>query len=166
MSKEIPLTKGKIAIVDDELFDELSKYSWQTSNGFGKTWYASRTTLVKEGRKFMAMHRQILGLTPQDKVWVDHKNLNGLDNRRENLREATMRQNQQNRGGVAGKSSQYKGVSRVKSNGQWLAQITGKERHYNLGRHDNEEDAARAYDTAAREMHGEFAWTNFPLGDD
>lgn len=98
---------------------------------------------------------------------VDHINHDKLDNRRENLRLATHQQNkwnvpkQKHRDGRQ-PTSQYKGVSLYKSNGKWTASIKAGERNIRLGYFLTEEEAARAYDAAAREHFGEFAYLNFP----
>lgn len=96
-------------------------------------------------------------------LYIDHRNGNGLDNRRDNLRRATMSQNIANqfpRGG----SSKYKGVCRSKRSGGWLAQICVNRKSIYLGRFGTEEEAARAYDVKAKEVWGEFARLNFMDG--
>ncbi len=108
------------------------------------------------------MHRFILGLC--DGQRCDHKDNNGLNNQRSNLRIATAGQNQHNSGCRKYKgmrSSRFKGVHWAKNARKWLAQITANRKHYHLGLFENEEDAARAYDRKALELHGDFAKTNF-----
>lgn len=90
--KTIELTRGKTAIVDDDDYDFLLQWRWIAMPSPGGMWYAAR----HEGRKVIFMHRVLLGLTASDET--DHKNRDGLDNRRQNLRRATRTQNQQNRG--------------------------------------------------------------------
>jgi hypothetical protein len=90
---------------------------------------------------------------------VDHRDGNGLNNTRDNLRPATRGQNQHNSGPRSGR---YKGVTWHKGARKWLAQIMCDRKYRYLGLHAAEEDAARAYDRAARELHGEFARLNFP----
>lgn len=117
------------------------------------------------GRMCMYMHRLIAGAGTDDEV--DHTNLNGLDNRKENLRIATRSQNHANRRKLGKKgtaTSQYKGVHWDKARQCWAAALTFQGRTVNLGRHANEADAARAYDTKARELWGEFARLNFEEG--
>jgi hypothetical protein len=109
------------------------------------------------------MHRDVMGAP--DGLLVDHINQNGLDNRRSNLRIATGAQNQRNahgRGIHRGKasSSAFRGVSRSK--GKWGAHVSVNGRNIRLGTFVTEEAAARAYDKAARQYHGEFAGLNFP----
>lgn len=98
-------------------------------------------------------------------MMIDHKNGNGLDNRRSNLRFCTNAQNQHNQrkwGSRSGKplSSRYKGVSWHRR-GHWRAKIQAQGKRRYLGQFQSEEAAARAYDRAARELHGEFAVLNF-----
>jgi hypothetical protein len=92
---------------------------------------------------------------------VDHKNRNGIDNRRPNLRLATESQNCMNRQKQRVTSSKYKGVSWVRSSGKWKAAIQVDKKNLHLGYFEDEEEAARAYDAAARKYQGEFAYQNF-----
>jgi hypothetical protein len=101
---------------------------------------------------------------PADRL-VDHRNNDGLDNRRDNLRLATRSQNMYNKLKTKSKtSSRFIGVSFDKSRRKWEARIYYQGRKIWLGRFDSEIDAALAYDEAARKYHGEFARLNFPQG--
>ena len=92
---------------------------------------------------------------------VDHEDHNGLNNQRSNLRQATAGQNARNaRIRIAPKTSQYKGVAWAGS--AWVAYIQADRKRHHLGRSPSELEAAYMYDAAARELHGEFACTNFP----
>lgn len=105
------------------------------------------------------MERILDGPIPRGRE-VDHRNLNRLDNRRSNLRMATRQQNSAN---CSRKSaSRFRGVTWDKARGKWAAGVKIDYVRHNLGRFDNEEDAARAYDAAARVAFGEFARLNFP----
>lgn len=92
---------------------------------------------------------------------VDHINGDGLDNRRANLRIVSSQQNNQNRAKMRGTSSQYKGVSRTRE--RWLAYLYVNYKQVRLGTFEDEADAARAYDAAARQQFGSCAALNFPL---
>jgi hypothetical protein len=110
------------------------------------------------------MHRLITGAGPKHQV--DHRNGNGLDNRRLNLRIATGTQNRANQGPLRmrnGRASQYKGVYRDNRRDRWTASIQIDRQSHYLGRFANEEAAARAYDAAALEAWGQFARLNFPV---
>ncbi len=105
------------------------------------------------------MHRQIMN--PPKGMVVDHKNRNGLDNTRDNLRIGTYNQNNCNRR-PRGKTSQYKGVSYDKRRNKWKATAWKDGRSFTIGRYDDEIEAARAADRKNYEFNGEFAYLNFP----
>lgn len=141
--KEIFLTQGQVVLVDEEDFVALSRFRWSALPG-GGTQYAKRTVRREDGRETTEqMHRRIMG-APSG-MDVDHINHDGLDNRRENLRVVTRRQNSQNLRGKPDCSSKYPGVSWVKALSKWeaQAQVDGKKKH--LGRFASEFEAARAY---------------------
>lgn len=156
MAKEISLTRGKVAIVDDEDYERLSQYKWRC-NSHG---YAVRSEWRGAGLlpRFIAMHREVLGA--DGNVRADHIDGNRLNNQKFNLRECTESQNQMNRGKHVRTSSQYKGVSFFKETSRWRAyiQLEGKGKH--LGFFDNEVEAAKAYNVAAKQFYGEFARLN------
>jgi hypothetical protein len=147
MTKEIILPSGHVCLVDDEDFGELSKHKWHIDN----KGYARR----EAGKKHIFMHKEIL--RTRDGLWRDHINGNRLDNRKCNLRFVTAQQNAQNRSKGKSGSSQYKGVIR-EQNKYWRAKI----KQIWLGYFKTEEDAAQAYDEAAKEKYGEYARLNFP----
>jgi hypothetical protein len=153
--RHIPLTHGKSAVVDASDYDMLAGFKWRAVR-IRQTWYA-HTYVATGAEEFM--HRLIMGARPGDQI--DHNNGNGLDCRRSNLRRTTNTQNQHNRRRVRS-SSGFKGVS--KRAGRWRAYITVAGKFISLGSYPTAQEAAQAYDGAAREQFGEFAATNEDLG--
>jgi len=157
----IPLTQGKFAIVDPADYPSLSRHKWRLCKTKGKNvQYAERTIRRADGKySRILMHRQLIR-PPEDCV-IDHVNGSGLDNRRANLRPATAAQNAWNVSRRSGRSG-YKGVWLAKDKGLWRASIVccGERKH--LGYFRDKRDAAKAYDRAAKQYHGEFAVLNFP----
>lgn len=160
--REIPLTKGKVAIVDAADYDWLNQWKWhaQIRRRTG-LWYAHRKIWIgrMEGKKHMrdvSMHRQILGLERGDPQIIDHANGDGLDNRRENLRFCTYTQNAQNSRIRKDNKSGYKGVY-LHLPGRWRSRIKVDGRYICLGVYKNPEEAAEAYRRAAQKYFGEFA---------
>jgi hypothetical protein len=151
--KEIQLSQGKIALVDDEDYDTLSEYKWYANRVAGKHWYATRRGKKGEGDR-VRMHNQIL-----DTLGVDHIDGDGLNNQRSNLRPATQQQNSRNRRPIGGKS-QYKGVTWNRHIEKWTAKIWIDYKCIYLGSYKTEREAAVAYDNAAIKHFGEFAKLN------
>lgn len=150
--KLIPLTQGRFAMVDDSDHDWLSQFKWHAVNDRG-IYYAIRSRDKKR------MHRIILGLT-NPKIPCDHRDHNGLNNQRDNIRECTQSQNICNRSPKKNGSSKYLGVSWDKQHKKWRTFIQENKRLKFLGRFHLETDAATAYNNAAKEIHGEFANLN------
>jgi hypothetical protein len=161
--KEIKLTQGKVTLVDDEDFEWLNKWKWQTMTrvGWEKLQNAGRSTYCSDGKeRTLHLHRLIMGLQFGDKRQVDHINRNPLDNRRSNLRICEQRQNSRNRGKTKRNKSGYKGVSFHARTKKWQADIAHEGKGYYLGIHATPKEAALAYNKAARKYHGEFAYQN------
>lgn len=159
MTKQVPLTQGKFALVDDEDFEWLSQHKWHLSQ-HGYAARGKHEGYPKKTVGILFMHRVILNAPSGTEV--DHINGNRLDNRRSNLRLCTRRQNLQNSRKRDNSSSLYKGVYFDKSRNKWQAYIDGPHGRIHLGRFSQETDAARAYDEKAKEVFGEFARLNFP----
>ena len=153
--KTVPLTKGKFAMVDDEDFDEVSRHNWTFDpicDGKAKR---------KEGGKTILMHRQIMNCP--DDLDIDHKNRDGLDNRKDNLRFCSQSMNMANtKKRSNARTSSYKGVCWYPKYNKWCAVLGFRKKRNFLGYFINEIEAAQAYDNKAREKFGEFARLNFP----
>ncbi|MDP3491776.1 MAG: AP2/ERF family transcription factor [Hyphomonadaceae bacterium] len=155
---EIPLTRGLVAIVDDADFDWLNQWRWHAAVSKGAA-YGRRITQADYVVTVIHMHRVIAGAKPGE--LIDHKNRNGLDNRRANLRFATVSQNMQNRRGVG--MHGFRGVSKYhRGSKPWMARGTIGGVYRTLGYYATPEEAARAHDRAILAEYGEFAVLNFP----
>ncbi len=163
--KEIPLTQGMIAQVDDEDFEWLSQWKWtlqKNKQGHKFFFYATRRTTRRNhvSRKCIIMHRLIMN-APHG-LLVDHKDGNGLNNKRSNLRICNNSQNLANGKQINHrKTSMFKGVRWIVRLNKWCARIGRSGKHY-LGLFNTEEQAAKAYDEAAKKQYGEFSCLNFP----
>lgn len=156
---EIPLTQGQSALVDDADAAAVLAHKWYAQR-CRQAFYAARNAHRPDGsRTVLKLHTFLTG-------WplVDHINGNSLDNRRANLRPATNAENMRNRRRQRNNTSGFKGVSFHKAMGKWRAQISLEGRRRHLSYHATVDDAARAYDVAALDLHGEFATLNFPDG--
>lgn len=160
MSIIIPLSQGKAAVIDDGDASLVSGYRWYAVRGH-ETWYAQAHTYRGGRQQTVILHRLLMS-PPIDK-FVDHRDGDGLTNSRSNLRLATNQQNQFNQHTKRG-SSRFKGVRFCPrhTNRPWEARICVDRRQRSLGSYAAEEEAAHAYDAAARAIHGEFARLNFP----
>lgn len=157
--KAIQLTKGFVAIVDDEDFEALAQYNWCYS-GHKDGGYAVRRKKLPDGSaKKVYMHREIAGNFAEGKC-VDHRNGNKLDNRRENLRACTHAQNSYNYGKKPSNKSGFKGVHWHSQRKKWTAQISVDKKIRHLGLFNTPEEAAMAYNAAAIRLHGDFANIN------
>ncbi len=161
--KEIPLTQGMVALVDDEDFALVSRHKWCA--GVSRYSYYAMTKVKRNGKwTTMKMHRLLCGLQPNDGIQVDHINHNGLDNRRHNLRVSTHAQNQHNARPSRKNKTGFKGVcvDPHQRSKPFKSEIRTGVQRFHLGYFATAEDAARAYDAKARELFGEYAFLNFP----
>jgi len=160
--RRIALTQGRFAIVEQEGYYALSRFKWTLLNCHRRQ-YAIRSVWDERERKnrHIFMHRLVM--SPPDDMYVDHINGDGLDNRRANLRVVSRLHNCWNRRKQATpSSSRFKGVTKRKGSKKWKACIRFDKRLIDLGLFEDEVEAGRAYDEAARRYYGEFAQLNFP----
>jgi len=159
--REIPLTQGKVAIVDPEDYEWLNQWKWY-AHAHGKRWYAERINWNKGKPFFIRMHRVIMN-TPVG-METDHIDMDGLNNQRSNLRVCTRLDNIHNQ--KARKLSDrhpFKGV--YQKGGKWVVRIRVNRKEILVGSFKDKVEAAHAYDNAARKYHGEFARTNFAMAE-
>jgi hypothetical protein len=155
--KNIELTQGQVAIVDDSDFEYLNQWRWHARRS-GKNYYAQRNEYSDGRQRIILMHRVIMN-TP-DGMQTDHIDHNGLNNQKNNLRSCSANQNRKNRIGYG--TSSYLGVAvrRSKGNTYWIAEITDNGHRKYLGFFKDEKEAAYAYNRAAMQLHGLFAHLN------
>lgn len=157
--KEIVLTRGLVALVDDADFEGVNQFNWHARKPSKRSgFYAVRSTRKSDGsRSRQFMHTFLM----PEPVEIDHRDGNGLNNQRGNLRECTHLENlrafRRKRNGA---SSVFRGVSKHRE--KWLAGIRVNGKTIYLGQFLIEKNAALAYDKAAREFFGDFAAPNFP----
>jgi hypothetical protein len=154
--RELILNKGFVALVDDEDYEYLSQFKWNVNGGgYAEAW----TPMINGKRRRIKMHREIIKAS--NGLIVDHINHNCLDNRKENLRLCSHAESMMNRR-KPNKSltSQFKGVSFNTQMGKWKARIKANKRDIHLGYFDDEVEAAKAYNKACIELHGEYACVN------
>lgn len=159
MTRRIPLSNNQFALVSDEDYERVAQFNWS----YDRNGYACRMVQVhrengKRTRRKVMMHRFILNAPKGTEV--DHANHDGLDNRRENIRTVTHAQNRHNARPRMNSSSQYKGVSYHKRDGNWRASIAVNGVKREIGTFRTEHAAAIAYNAAARAAWGEFAYQN------
>ena len=163
--KEIKLTQNKVALVDDEDYEYLNQWKWHVKKVKGSWYYAARSQHNGSIVINVMIHRVIM-LTPKGDV-VDHLDGNGLNCQKYNMRNCSQKQNCRNKRPQKNKNTLYKGVSFVNrfsfgENHKYIrAEIIVNKKYIHLGYFKTQEEAAIAYDTAAKEYFGEFANSNF-----
>ena len=164
--KKIPLTQGKFALVDDEDFEYLNQFKWFAQKD-KLDFYACRQIKVEKGKQRqtkVSMSRDIM--KPSKGMQVDHIDGNGLNNQRTNLRICTNAENTKNKEKHKKSKSGFKGVQHnpKKCKKQWEVYIRCNYKSIYVGSYLSREEAAHAYDEAAKKYFGEFACLNFPEG--
>ena len=160
--KEIPLSQGQIALVDEVDYNWLNQRKWHAIQPDSRyTFYATRTVRMSKGkRKREWMHRVILGLQPSDKRQCHHHDGNGLNNQQSNLRVCTAMQNIQSARKRTGCTSKHKGVFWYQRSRKWCSRIGLNRKRIHLGYFGSETEAAKAYNESALKHFGEFALLN------
>lgn len=154
--KQIKLTQGQVAIIDDEDFDKINKYSWYARRA-RHGYYATANDIPWALNNIVHMHNIIMGKAPNGLI-VDHRDRDGLNNQKSDLRFSTPSQNGSNR--TPWGASKYLGVSKVKGRERWRSFIGVDRKNIYLGIFSTEESAALAYNEAAKKYKGEFANLN------
>lgn len=150
---EIPLTKGKVAIVDEIDFEYLSQWKWKcTSHG-----YAARAVRKGEGERGRQVYMHRVVARPLEDQEVDHRNCNKLDNRRSNLRICSESENKRNRTAHRNNKLGLKGVSLHSSKTCYMARIMKDRKLVHLGYFKTPEEAHKAYTEASKTLHGDFS---------
>lgn len=153
--RKLPLTHGKFALVDGDLFDFLNQYKWH----YHHTGYAMTTIAVSGGKfKKIMLHRMIIPII--DSQHIDHKDRNKLNCLRENLRISNPTLNNANKSLQRNNKTGYRGVYFRKDRNKFVAGIRINKKYITLGLFDNAVDAAKAYNKRAIATWGEFAWLN------
>ena len=161
MTVRVPLSRGKFALIDDCDAERVLAFNWTAMVVRQHHWYAVRGVYVNGKRKTCYLHRFILEAS--DSAHVDHRNGNGLDCRRQNIRAVTPLQNAWNRRKRRNGANRFIGVR--PNGGKYGAQVWHSGTSLFLGQFVDEEQAARVYDAAIVILRGEFAHTNFPEVD-
>ena len=158
LTREIPLTQGKVAIVDAADYDWLMQWKWRAATNKSGNKYAVRTKWNKGSKRTTEWMHRLVNNTPEG-FETDHINHDGLNNTRANLRTASRSENRHNRP-VRPNVSGYKGVSWHKKSEKWYGRIVANRKVISTGYYKEAIDAAKAYNAAAIKYHGEFACLN------
>jgi hypothetical protein len=158
----VPLTQGQVTTIDD-VDSDLAELGWYAIKG-DKTFYAARHVRKRDGTRPLERLHQVIARRMGIVGPPDHKDRNGLNNLRNNLRPATRRQNEANKGLQVNNTSGFRGVGFFKRASKWRAQISVNSKLRHLGFFDDPIEAAKAYDRAALAEFAEFAFLNFPEG--
>jgi hypothetical protein len=156
--KEIKLTQGKVALVDDEDFNYLNQFKWQVIKPRYIYYVVKSGKRINGKNKKEYMHRIIMN-TPSH-LQVDHIDHNGLNNQKSNLRNCNNSQNNANK--ILMNEEKYRGICWDKSRNKWMSSIRFMGKNIFLGRFSDPIIAAKEYDRVVIKYHGEFAHLNFP----
>lgn len=158
--RQIQLTQNKVALIDDEDYVYIDQFKWYTAKDKHGKYYARRSiTVSNRVYKKITMHRDIMSVS-DPKIQVDHKDNNGLNNQKENLRLCNNAENSRNTELDSLNTSGFKGVDWHEHSKKWRATIRVDYKKIHLGFFSDVIDAALAYNKAAIEYFGEFAKLN------
>lgn len=153
--REIPLTKGKVALVSDEDYERVAAFKW-TATWSGRHWYAYRQFLSDGKMITIKMHRFVTGAHEHEVV--DHRDRDGLNNQRPNLRKCSQSENLGNSSAHRDKAGNLpKGVSFDRARGKFAAAVTKNGKRHHLGRFATVEQASLAYQAKHQELYGQFS---------
>jgi hypothetical protein len=144
---------NKEVVIDIEDYDKIKDYRWRPHWDFDDVFYIWSTS------KPIILHRVIMGITDKN-IFVDHKNHNSLDNRKQNLRICTINENNANRKASKRNTSGYKGIYWDKRDKRWNARVEMNHKKICLGSSKNKDEAAKIYNNNIKKYHGEFAYFN------
>lgn len=157
--KEIKLTQGKIALVDDDDFEKLNQWEWHAKTFYkSKKWYAARS----QKGKTILMHRIILN--PTSGMDIDHQDNNGLNNQKSNIRICTRSQNRENTGKRIDNKTGFKGVCWYQKYKKYSSSISHNRKRIFLGYFNTPLEAAKIYNEYAKKIHGDFAHKTINIG--
>lgn len=164
--KQIELTQGKFALVDDQDFEELNKFKWHLDK-HGRNEYAKRWDYLgfidgKKTQKGVKMHQHLMKKNRGYIGHTDHIDGNGLNNQMYNLRPTNKSLNSANSVAKGSKYTIYKGISWHKRQEKWNVRIRIMGESYYFGCFESDVEAAKIYDCAARRIYGKNARLNFP----
>lgn len=145
--------------VDDADYEYLNSFKWYAQKSSKNCFYAVRCVNVDGKKKHVYMHRHLLGITDKN-VCVDHIDRDSLNNQRSNLRTCTKAENLMNRGVHPRNTSGFKGVTFDPPTKKWRARLMVNRKNLHVGLFNSAEDAALAYNKAAKKHFGEFALLN------
>lgn len=157
--RKIKLTQGKFALIDEIDFELVSQFKWYYFKRKDRKNEYALTSIIKDGKRTTIRLHCLIMNSPKN-ILIDHKNGNGLDNRRENLRLASNQQNQQNSQISKANKTGFKGVS-IHPSGKYQSSIRANNKDIYLGLFADPKEAAQVYDNAAKKYFGEFAKLNF-----
>jgi len=160
--KEIQLTQGQVALIDDDDFESVSKHKWYAKKNNVKckiVYYACTNITLNGKRNTIRMHQFILGKAPNGKE-IDHANGITLDNQRDNIRFCTRQQNRYNSMGSPYSVTKCKGVTYNEKSKMYRVRVNRDGKRVHVGCFAILEEAVAMYDIYALRYQGEFAYLN------